>query len=184
MSASSQQSVSSPTGETSRDYFAMFQLTPTFDLDLEDLGERFRTLQRHFHPDRHVSGGATQARMAAQMSADLNAAYQTLKAPVPRAGYLLERQGCDLEALGRQPVAGDFLLEQMELREAVYELPEGASDARSSIHARAEALFNAEITSFREGLESGDLALAGTAWVHMLYLDKLRSEIALDSQLS
>ena len=65
-----------------KDYFELFQVDPQFDIDLDDLGRRFRTLQRRFHPDRYISGSATDQRLAAQVSADINAGYQALKDPI------------------------------------------------------------------------------------------------------
>lgn len=161
-----------------RDYFQLYQLEPVFDLDLEDLAARYRKLQRHFHPDRTSGSSAAEQRVAAQMSAEVNAAFQTLKDPVKRAGYLLERRGVDLGRLGREPVAPEFLMEQMELREAIESLSPSNEADRKAVSARAEQMFNDEIEALRVGLRDDDEEQAGAAWVHMLYLDKLRSEIA------
>ena len=40
---------------TPKDYFELFQIEPQFDVDIDDLGRRFRTLQRRFHPDRYAA---------------------------------------------------------------------------------------------------------------------------------
>lgn len=160
-----------------RDYFQLYGLEPTFDLDLDDLGNRYRALQRQFHPDRFAGGTATEQRVAAQVSAEVNAAFLALKDPVKRAGYLLERLGVELRRLEREPIAGDFLLTQMELRETVAELAPDDQAGREALAAQARALFDREVDAFRQGLDDNDLETAGAAWVHMLYVNKLRQEV-------
>jgi molecular chaperone HscB len=166
-----------------KDYFELFQLEPKFDVDIDDLGERFRTLQRRFHPDRYSSGSAAEQRLAAQVSADINAGYQALKDPIARAGHMLELQACDLRTLERQPVSGDFLMQQMHFREAVELLDPSDDEGKSKLAAEAKALMTAELLSFQKAIEKRDYELAGFAWVHLLYLQKLNKEVAGSSDL-
>lgn len=77
-------------------HYALFDLQPEFDLDLNDLSERYRNLARQVHPDRFADAGESEQRQALERSANLNEAYQTLKAPARRARYLLSLQGHDL----------------------------------------------------------------------------------------
>ena len=168
---------------TPKDYFELFQIDPQFDVDLDELGQRFRTLQRRFHPDRYISGSATDQRLAAQVSADINAGYQILKDPVTRAGHLLERQACDLRTLERQPVGNDFLMQQMQLRDAAESLDPNDEEGRAQLATEAQGLMKAELLSFKEAIETEDYELAGFAWVHLLYLQKLNQEVAGSSDL-
>ena len=166
-----------------KDYFELFQIEPQFNVDVDDLGQRFRTLQRRFHPDRYSGGSAAEQRLAAQVSADINAGYQTLKDPITRAGHLLERQACDLRALERQPVSGEFLMQQMHLRDAAESLSPDDNVGRSRLSAEAQALMKAKLISFQEAVEKEDYELAGLAWVHLLYFQKLNKEVAGSSDL-
>ena len=168
---------------TPKDYFELFQIEPQFDVDIDDLGRRFRTLQRRFHPDRYGSGSATDQRLAAQVSADINAGYQALKDPITRAGHLLERKACDLRTLERQPVSNDFLMQQMRLRDAAESLDPSDTESRSKLAAETQALMQAELLSFKEAIEKEDYELAGFAWVHLLYWQKLNQEVAGSSDL-
>ena len=160
-----------------RDYFQLFALPAAFDLDLAELAERYRLLQQKFHPDRFSGGTASEQRVAAQVSAEINAGYTTLRDPVRRAGYLLERLGKEKERLERQPVASEFLFKQIELREALQALPENDHEARGQLQQDIKGLFDAEINAFREHMASEDVDAASTAWVHLLYLNKLRQEV-------
>lgn len=165
----------------SRDYFDLFQLQPNFDLDLDELAARFRSLQRTFHPDRFASQGAGEKRAAAQLSADINAGYRILKDPVARAGFMLERLGCDLKALEREPVDGAFLMRQMELRDAVQAALRDAP-ARAALLAQVQGLEDLAIAALRAGFQTNDLAAAGVAWVQLLYIGKLKTEVAASSE--
>ena len=160
-----------------RNFFQLFGLESEFEIDLEDLAKRYRVLQQQFHPDFHSGGSATDQRLAAQVSAEVNAGYQILKDPVRRAGFMLECRGVNLRDLELQPIAGSFLLAQMELREAVQELDAHDVEAKQILIEEAEALFQHELDDFRTSMADDELERAGTAWVHLLYIDKLQREI-------
>lgn len=104
-------------------HYALFDLQPEFDLDLNDLSERYRNLARQVHPDRFADAGESEQRQALERSANLNEAYQTLKSPARRARYLLSLQGHDLplEATVQDPT---FLMQQMHWREELEALHE------------------------------------------------------------
>lgn len=66
-------------------YFDMLGLTTRFTQDDAELSVRFRQLQAQWHPDRHGNSAH-----AADMSARVNAAYDTLRHPHRRAVHLLD----------------------------------------------------------------------------------------------
>lgn len=107
--------------DLSKNYFELFDLPVSFDLDPADLAARYRQLQRLFHPDRFASAPAPERRLSVQMTAQINAAFQTLKDPVARARYLLGLFGLDTGEDTDTNMQPAFLMEQMELREALAE---------------------------------------------------------------
>ena len=102
-------------------HFALFELQPSFRLDLEQLATRYRELARGVHPDRFADASEREQRLALEQSASLNEAYQTLKKPLPRARYLLHLSDHDVGSENNVLMPTDFLIEQMEWREAVGE---------------------------------------------------------------
>ena len=94
-------------------HFALFDLQPSFRLDLDQLAARYRELARQVHPDRFADAGEREQRLALERSACLNEAYQVLKTPSQRARYLLAMRGPELplEVTVQDP---DFLLQQMQ----------------------------------------------------------------------
>lgn len=115
--------------DLSKNYFELFDLPARFDLDPADLAVRYRQLQRLFHPDRFASASAPERRLSVQMTAQINAAFQTLKDPVARARYLLGLSGLDTGEDTDTHMQPAFLMEQMELREALAEAGQ-AGDAQ------------------------------------------------------
>jgi len=109
-----------------KNYFELFDLPITFDLDVADLTARYRDLQRRFHPDRFASASEPERRLSLQLTAQINAAFQTLKDPVARARYLLGLQGVDTGEDTDTAMDTAFLMEQMELRESLAEAREAA----------------------------------------------------------
>lgn len=102
-----------------KNYFELFGLPLRFDLDRADLDLRYRDLQRHFHPDRYASAPDQQRRLALQMTAHINEAFQVLKDPLTRGRYILGLQGVSTDEETDTVMDPAFLLEQMELRESM-----------------------------------------------------------------
>jgi len=108
-----------------KNYFELFGLPASYGVDSTNLATRYRELQRRFHPDRFASASETERRLSLQLTAQINAALQTLKDPVARARYLLGLQGVDTGEETDTAMDTAFLMEQMELRE-------GLADARQA----------------------------------------------------
>src|SRR5512139_2196483 len=103
------------------DHFALFGIKPLFRLDLSDLDSRYRDIQAQVHPDRFAHATEIERRLSMQWATQANEAYQTLKKPLERAKYLLHLTGHDIKAESNTAMPADFLMEQLEWREAVAE---------------------------------------------------------------
>src|SRR5690349_23456145 len=100
-----------------QNHFELFGLPPQFAVDAAALQTRYRELQREVHPDRFARASQAEQRVSMQLATRVNEAYQTLKSPIARAGYLLELQGIDPEFETNTAMPAEFLAEQMEQRE-------------------------------------------------------------------
>jgi len=79
-------------------YFALFGLKPSFELDLAAVKTSFHQLIKQSHPDNFIAADETTKLAKLQQTKLLNEAYQTLVHPVKRAFYLLEMNGLNLNA--------------------------------------------------------------------------------------
>lgn len=163
--------------------FATFGIEPTFALDLNALAVRYRDLQSAVHPDRFANATDAEQRAAMARAVEVNDAYYTLKDPVRRAMHLLTLQGIDALAASDTSMPVDFLMEQVEWREAL-------ADARLKEDTDRLEELAAEITSILRSL--GDtfdaawrgehLTVATTLARKMRFMQKLAEEV--DSALS
>jgi molecular chaperone HscB len=103
------------------DHFALFDLPRVFRLDASTLDRRYRELQAKVHPDRFAHASDAERRLSLQWATRVNEAYQTLKKPLSRAQYLLALSGNGVDAENNNAMPSEFLIEQMEWREAVAE---------------------------------------------------------------
>ena len=110
--------------DITKNFFELFQLPATCDVDRQLLARRYRELQKAVHPDRFVGDSERQQRLSVQYAAFVNEAFDTLKTPLTRDIYLLKLAGRSVEMEKNTIMDPAFLMEQMELREAVAELKE------------------------------------------------------------
>ncbi|MDR2789149.1 MAG: Fe-S protein assembly co-chaperone HscB [Candidatus Accumulibacter sp.] len=161
------------------DHFALFGLTPFFRIDSPALDARFRELQARVHPDRFVHAGESERRVSLQWATRVNEAYQTLKNPLLRARYLLDRAGQCVDKGGNTAMSSEFLMEQMEWREAIAE----AGQAREfteleRLRHRVKQRMNQDYDRLAELLDDRrDHAAAADHVRQMMFLEKLLFEI-------
>ena len=98
-------------------YFQLFAIEVSFDVDLNQLSQTYQTLQRTVHPDRFAHASSQEQLLAVHKSAEINDAYQTLKGPLKRAEYILTLRGVDMPNEQQSFSDNVFLMRQMELRE-------------------------------------------------------------------
>ena len=103
------------------DDFELFGVPRRFAQERSALDARWKELQREAHPDRHAASGGAAQRQAMQWSVRSNEAYQRIEDPMRRAAYLCELHGAPIRAEDNTAMPGDFLMQQMEWREALEE---------------------------------------------------------------
>ncbi|GAA6140829.1 Fe-S protein assembly co-chaperone HscB [Hydrogenophaga sp. 5NK40-0174] len=124
--------------------FELFDLPQVFGLDRQQLDERWKQLQREVHPDRHTTADAQTQRQAMQWSVRINEAYQRLKDPLKRATYLCELNGQAVDAESNTSMPPEFLMQQMEWREALEEADgvEQMESLADEVAARRRSMLN------------------------------------------
>ncbi len=161
-----------------QNYFALFQLPEHFLLDRAALDQAYHEVQGQVHPDRFIGRPDAEKRVAMQWATQANEAYRTLKSPFKRAAYLCELNGVDLETESNTSMPAEFLMQQMEWREAL-------DDARVSKDLRALEQLENELRQARERaithtgelLNAQDFPQAGQLVRQLMFLEKFGEEI-------
>lgn len=167
-----------------KNYFELFGLPASYAIDLADLSSRYRELQRRFHPDRFAAAPESERRLSVQMTAQINAAYQTLRDRVARGRYLLGLKGVRTDEETDTRMDPAFLMEQMELREALDEA-RGATDREarcSALQERVDELLDSKTAMLQQNFSAGSapaLQAARELVREMQFLQKLTHEIEM-----
>ena len=161
------------------DHFALFGLPPLFRVDSLSLDKRFREIQARVHPDRFAHAGESERRVSLQWATRVNEAYQTLKNPLARAQYLLELAGRRADTESNTSMPPEFLMEQMEWREAVEEARAAGELAElEKLHARLLHHAREVRAALERQLDADhDYAEAADTVRRLMFIEKLQHEI-------
>ena len=156
--------------------FELFGLPERFEQDVARIDSRWKELQREAHPDRFASQGAAAQRIAMQWSVRINEAYKRLKDPLKRAAYLCELRGAPIDAENNTAMPAEFLVEQMEWREALEE----ARAPEDVDHLEEELMQARRATLQRIGRlldESNDAPAAAQQVRALMFIERFGSDV-------
>jgi molecular chaperone HscB len=161
-----------------QNHFELFNLPAKFDIDLSALDTAYRDVQGRVHPDRFVNASDTEKRVAMQWATRANEAYQTLKNPLKRARYLVELNGIDLQTESNTAMPMDFLMQQMEWREALGEA-RAAKDggALDQIDADLKRERKERLSKIGRELDAGQYEQAGQDIRALMFIEKFGDEV-------
>jgi molecular chaperone HscB len=136
------------------DHFEVFALPRRLQVDEAELKTVFYALSRRFHPDYFGTASDEVKRLALEKTAQLNAAFRTLRDPQPRAEYLLSVAAPDIQP-GSNNVPPGLLEEMFDIQEAGEDLRAarlaGDADALAEAESRVKPL-RALASETRHGL--------------------------------
>nr|WP_289056273.1 Fe-S protein assembly co-chaperone HscB [uncultured Psychrobacter sp.] len=165
-------------------FFALFEQPAQFEIDQARLDQQLRLLQKRYHPDnlmvdstKDVTSATEAKQQSEQASALINQAYQTLKAPDSRAGYLLEmaNQAHNLE----HSIADlDFLEDAMQMR---IDLDEAIEDKDRTTLAQLQPQITTRLSKqserFSSAYQKQDWQTAIDATQKLKFLVKLNADV-------
>lgn len=162
-----------------QDHFQLFGLAPRFGIDTQVLDAAWRALQAQVHPDRHAHLPESERRVAMQWATRVNEAHAALRHPLRRAEYLLGLAGVDLAAERNTAMAPEFLMEQMEWREAVEMAHDGRDiNTLDALHQRVKRRMGDAIDDLQRLLDERKAhALAADQTRRLMFLERLLTDI-------
>ncbi|MBF0286710.1 MAG: Fe-S protein assembly co-chaperone HscB [SAR324 cluster bacterium] len=131
---------------TKPNYFEIFDLPYTYNLDIKRLEDNYQKLAAELHPDFYLQSASTEKRQSQESSSLLNRAYTALKCPMSRASYLLELLSHG-KPLDERKLPAGFLEDIFELQETLEDLLVDVEDhaeelaaVKSDVEKRLNAL--------------------------------------------
>ena len=162
-----------------QNYFSLLGQPENFRLDNAMLDQQYHLLQTQVHPDKFSHLSEAERRMSMQWATRANEAYQTLRNPIKRARYLLGLHGVDTQEETNTVMPMEFLMEQMEWREAVEEAQRSSDiDQLEKLEARLQH----EVSLLQELLavkidDEQSYSAAAEGVRKLKFLEKLAEEI-------
>jgi molecular chaperone HscB len=160
-------------------FFELFELPVSYDVDLKKIQQHYMALQRLVHPDKYTSGTDQEKRLSMQQTSWINEAQATLKDPVARATYLLKLKGTDINIENETTMDAGFLMQQLEVRERLENI-RNEKDPLGSLDQMSKELKSATedmMKSFSEAYEADEIDDA-REWIRKLqFMQKAKKEI-------
>lgn len=135
-------------------YFQFFDLPVSFYLDEKLLKKRFLLNSKKYHPDFYTLESEERQAEILDLSTQNNQAYKTLSNFDSRMKYILNTKGT-LEEEGKNSIPQIFLMEVMEIQEAIMELEFGFDEkAYNQANQAVSDLEQGLLTNIQPVLES------------------------------
>ncbi len=165
--------------DLTQDYFALFGLPRRYALDEMALEAAWHDLQSQVHPDRYAHLPDADKRRSMQWATRVNEAFRTLRKPLARAQYLLELAGVDTGLETNTVMSPEFLMEQMEWREAVEEARLAREvEELEQLHLRLQQHAREVRGDLAHQLDTDhDYPAAADTVRRLMFIDKLQQEI-------
>lgn len=113
------------------DYFELYGLPLSFNPDLKLVKQKFYELSKKYHPDFFINQSDEKQQEVLELSTLNNKAFQVLNDPQKRIHYILSLKGL-LEEGENYKLPQSFLMEMMEVNEALMDLQFDPDEARMS----------------------------------------------------
>jgi molecular chaperone HscB len=144
-------------------HFNTFSFEIDFNINLEELENKYLQFQKQFHPD---NVGSTDI----EKSISINESYQVLNNPLRRASHILQLNGIDLENDESAPKP------DMETLEEILELQEKVAEINLDEKSDLKKYLNLEVKNLLEKtakeLENNNYNQAAQILIKAKYFDK------------
>jgi len=181
------------------DAFSVLGLPARYGIDLATAEAAYKEQSRQVHPDRFATADPRARRASLARTVQLNQAWLTVKDPLRRAGYLLERAGVLIGGDDKKSAVGGgddkrtaevsappaFLLEIIELHEELRAARRAGDSVKvafmaEEIRGRAAQSMAGIATALDSG-ERAQLEKAARSFMAMRYYQRFLDEALADA---
>ncbi|MCY7293348.1 MAG: Fe-S protein assembly co-chaperone HscB, partial [Ferruginibacter sp.] len=118
-------------------YYKLFELPVSAVADKTYVSKKYIALQKKFHPDFFTNENEADKENALEQSAAINKAYNIFSSKEKTLDYFLQQKGI-ITTDEKYNLPSDFLMEMMELNEAI---DENDTNTREKINAFENELY-------------------------------------------
>ena len=160
-------------------FFELFDVPVAYEVDLDLVQQRYRDLQKVLHPDKFVNASDQEKRISMQQTSWINEAFNTLRQPVDLAIYLLKLKGIDLNLENETTMDATFLMEQMEMREALSNVrsKDEPLDELDKFSSQIKSKMKSMMDSFSEAYSNEQIDDAKELIRKMQFMQKAKKEV-------
>ncbi|XP_046545304.1 iron-sulfur cluster co-chaperone protein HscB-like [Haliotis rubra] len=155
-------------------YFSLFGIDITFDIDEQSLSRMHKDLQMKLHPDKFTLKSEEERHHADQQSALVNKGYYTLLKPLSRGLYMLEHYGYAIEE-STGDVDPEFLMDIMDMNERLDEA--GSDEEVREIEEEVTSLIQNIIKDISSAFKDKDLDLAKRLIIRYQYFGNIDDKV-------
>ena len=153
-------------------YFQLFELPVSINIDKSTLAKKYFELQKKYHPDFFVQGTEHEQAQALDISSQLNKALKVLKDEEQTIKYVLQLKEL-IEEEEKYQLPPAFLMEMMELNEELSE------DSANQVISMEQELRN-EVCSIIENYNDTTTSTADLLKLKEYYFKKKYLQRILD----
>jgi molecular chaperone HscB len=158
-------------------FFTLFDLPETLDVDKAKLSATYQVLQQLTHPDKFSTGSDQEKRIALQKNSQVNDGYSVLKAPLARAQHLLSLRGVDIKDEQHTMQDTTFLMQQMEWREEL-EDAQNDEDALWQFHIDVTKTIQSEYSQLTDLFDAhADINILANAVRKLTFMYKFQEQV-------
>jgi len=160
-------------------FFELFDLPVSYDVDLAQAKQRYMELQRQVHPDKFANSSDQEKRLSMQQTSWINEALATLKDDVLRASYLLKLKGDDINLENETTMDAGFLMQQLEMRERLEHIKQESEplDTLDEMAKEIKSLSNEIMQGFADSYNSESTEQAREYIRKLQFMQKAKKEI-------
>lgn len=162
--------------------FVVFDLPVQFNIDFNELEQRYIDLMRLYHPDRLLSLPSKEKREVMQKSTEINDAYNELKDDILRAQAIINLAVADPSTDFDGKILtqdNDFIIEQFALRSKVDEIKQNFDfDAYAEVDEACKRLRHENMQIIHDAFGAKDYRLAQKIVYRLQFIRKLASELS------
>ncbi len=153
-------------------YFELFELPVSIQIDRTKLAQKYFELQKKYHPDFFANGTEYEQEQALEISSQLNKALKTFKNTDLTIKYVLQLKSL-LEEEEKYQLPPAFLMEMMELNEEL------SADSAKQIQELETALYK-EVAPIIENYQDATATTADLLKLKEYYFKKKYLQRILD----